>query len=190
MDRMVCWEGWTVFDEFSGRATFGAQSLDGARACGEERSIEMNETLDVQSLVMVTRKRRRLSRGVTLVEVLIVVAIMALIAGGAAILVFPSFKKAKIEAAKLGADTVRQMAQLYLNLDATDATCPTVKDLVTAKKLEASKTDDPWGVPYVIDCQEGGEIRVLSNGADRQPGTPDDVRDDFKPSDIKRVADL
>ena len=34
-------------------------------------------------------KKRRWRRGVTLVEVLIVVAIMALIAGGAALLVFP-----------------------------------------------------------------------------------------------------
>lgn len=140
------------------------------------------------------RKLRRgggMERGVTLVEVLIVVAIMALIAGGAALLVFPSFAKAKVETAKLGADTVKQAAELYQNLDAADATCPTVKNLVESKKLDANKTDDPWGTPYRIECEQGGNVsHVYSNGKDKQEGTGDDVRDDFKPSDIKRVADL
>lgn len=136
------------------------------------------------------RARRRARRGVTLVEVLIVVAIMAVIAGGATLLVFPAFKKAKIEAAKVGAEAVRQAAELYLNTEAEGDACPTVKDLVQAKKLDEKKTDDPWGSPYRVACEEGGDLRVYSNGNDRKEGTPDDVRDDFKPSDIKRVADL
>jgi general secretion pathway protein G len=44
-------------------------------------------------------------------------------------------------------------------------------------------------MPYRVDCSEG-EIRVYSNGNDRKPGTPDDLRDDFKPADVKRVKDL
>lgn len=137
---------------------------------------------------LVTKKRAR--RGVTLVEVLIVVAIMAIIAGGATLLVFPQFKKARVEAAKVGAEAVRQAAELYMNVDAEGGACPTVKDLVDAKKLDAKKTDDPWGQPYRIACEEGGDVRVYSNGRDAKEGTPDDVRDDFKASDIKRVADL
>jgi general secretion pathway protein G len=139
----------------------------------------------------VRRKRRALRRGVTLVEVLIVVAIMAVIAGGATILVFPAFKKAKISSAQLGADTVKRAAELYLNLDAEGDTCPTIKVLVAAKKLEAAKTDDPWTQPYRIDCGDGtGDLHVWSNGADRKEGTADDIRDDFKPSDIKKIAEL
>lgn len=132
---------------------------------------------------------RHLSRGVTLVEVLIVVAIMAVIAGGATILVFPAFKKAKIENAVIGAGVIKQAAELYMNIDAVDDSCPTVKDLVSSKKIDGQKTDDPFGKPYRIVC-EGGDIRVWSSGNDRQDGTPDDVRDNFKPSDVKRVADL
>ncbi len=149
-------------------------------------------TMTIEMVRQRARARgRRLQRGVTLVEVLIVVAIMALIAGGAALLVFPSFAKAKVETAKLGADTVKQAAELYQNLDSADATCPTVKNLVEAKKLDANKTDDPWGTPYRIECEGGGNVsHVYSNGKDKQEGTADDVRDDFKPSDIKRVADL
>lgn len=141
-----------------------------------------------QAISCVRQKRRR-QRGVTLVEVLIVVAIMAVIAGGATLLVFPAFKKAKVEAAKVGAEAVRQAAELYLNTDAEGGACPLVKDLIASKKLDAKKTDDPWGTPYRITC-EGDEVRVHSNGRDAKENTPDDVRDDFKPSDIKRVAEL
>lgn len=144
---------------------------------------------------VLTRKQRLLSlrriarRGVTLVEVLIVVAIMAVIAGGATLMVFPQFKKARIQAAKTGADAVRQAAEYYLNTESEGGKCPTLKDLTDAKKIDAKKTDDPWGSPYRITC-EGDEIRVYSNGQDGKEGSPDDVRDDFKPSDVKRVAEL
>jgi general secretion pathway protein G len=132
---------------------------------------------------------RHLARGVTLVEVLIVVAIMAVIAGGATLLVFPQYKKARIDNAVIGAGVIKQAAELYMNIDAVDESCPTVKDLVTAKKIDGQKTDDPWGKPYRIVCEDG-DIRVWSSGNDRQDGTPDDVRDNFKPSDVKRVAEL
>lgn len=149
------------------------------------------ESLATPTLAALRRRLERSARrGVTLVEVLIVVAIMAVIAGGATLLVFPAFKKAKIEAAKVGGEAVHQAAELYLNTEADGEGCPTVKDLVDAKKLDAKKTDDPWGSPYRISCEEAGELRVYSNGNDRKEGTPDDVRDDFKPSDVKRVADL
>ena len=133
--------------------------------------------------------RATVDRGVTLVEVLIVVAIMAVIAGGATLLVFPAFNKAKIDSAVVGAGVVKQAAELFMNMDATDEACPTINDLVSSKKIDGQKTDDPWGKPYKVVCQEG-EIRVVSSGKDRQDGTPDDVRDNFKPSDVKRVADL
>jgi general secretion pathway protein G len=140
----------------------------------------------------VANGRRRLARarrGVTLVEVLIVVAIMAVIAGGATLLVFPQFLKARIQTAKVGADAVRQAAELHMNTDGGG--CPTVKDLVDGKKLDAKKTDDPWGHPYRIVCEnKSGDLRVYSNGKDGKENTPDDIRDDFKEADVKRVANL
>lgn len=139
-------------------------------------------------LTKMASARRKLRRGVTLVEVLIVVAIMAVIAGGATLLVFPQFAKARVQSAQIGADVVKQATELYLNTDGDASTCPTVKDLAEAKKLDPKKTDDPWGRPYRISCED--DIRVYSNGKDGKENTPDDVRDDFKPADIKRVADL
>ncbi|NUP06140.1 MAG: type II secretion system protein [Polyangiaceae bacterium] len=133
-------------------------------------------------------RAKRARRGVTLVEVLIVVAIMAVIAGGATLLVFPAFKKSRVEAAKVGAESVRQAAELY-QAEADAGECPQVKELADAKKLDSKKTDDPWGKPYKVVCDEG-DIHAFSFGADGQEGTPDDVRDDTSKTEIKKIAEM
>src|SRR4051812_46381137 len=106
--------------------------------------------------------RRAAARGVTLVEVLIVVAIMAVISGGVTLVAFPLYKKAKVDTGMVGCRTVKSAAELYQNLEGAADQCPTMQDLVRSKKLDGSKTDDPWNSPYRIDCTEG-EIRVFSN---------------------------
>lgn len=157
---------------------------------------------DVKKTVRVIRRRllalasrttasrgRTGARGVTLVEVMIVVAIMAVIAGSATILAFPMLKESRIKTAVLGCGTVRQAAELYQNLEGTADQCPTIQDLVASKKLDGKKIDDPWGMPFKVVCADG-DIHAISNGNDRKEGTPDDVRDDFKAADIKRVQGL
>lgn len=141
--------------------------------------------------IELAKRIRRLSkqRGVTLVEVLIVLAIMALIAGSAVFLVFPELAKAKVSTTVLSAQTIKKSVELYKNIDGADG-CPTVDDLVNAKKLEKGKTSDPWGTPFKIECKEGDEIRVISAGKDKKEGTQDDVRDDFTKADILRVGAL
>jgi general secretion pathway protein G len=142
----------------------------------------------VHGLIEMSRRRRR-ARGVTLVEVLIVLAIMALIAGSAVFLVFPELAKAKVSTTVLSAQTIKKAVELYKNIDGADG-CPTVDDLVNARKLEKGKTADPWGTPFKIECKEGDEIRVISAGKDKKDGTQDDIRDDFVKADIERVAKL
>lgn len=138
----------------------------------------------VQNLLL---RRRGKKRGVTLVEVLIVLAIMALISGSAVFLVFPALAEAKYDTAVLSAQTVRKAAELHLNIDGADG-CPTVDDLVNSRKLEKGKTNDPWGTPFKIECKEGSEIRVSSPGKDKKEGTPDDVRDNMTKAEIKAAA--
>jgi general secretion pathway protein G len=135
------------------------------------------------------RRRAAKKRGVTLVEVLIVLAIMALISGSAVFLVFPALAEAKIDTAVLSAQTVRKAAELYINIDGADG-CPTVDDLVNSRKLEKGKTNDPWGTPYKITCGEASEIRVSSAGKDKKEGTADDVRDNMTKAEIKAVGKL
>lgn len=135
--------------------------------------------------VLWARRSRIGARGVTLVEVLIVVSIMAVISGAAALFAVPQFKLAKLKTGVTGCATVKAAVDLY-QVDSTGDACPTVQDLVAAKKLEASKTEDPWGMPYKIICTDA-DIKVISFGADRKEGTPDDLRDDFKAADIQRL---
>jgi general secretion pathway protein G len=139
--------------------------------------------------VKMKRLQRAASRGVTLVEVLIVLAIMALIAGSATLLVFPQLAKARVRTAKMDGQTIRKAAELHRNLDGSADACPSVQDLVSGKKLEAGKTTDPWGKPYKVVCGDD-DIRVLSSGKDGKEGTPDDVADNLPDKDIEKIADM
>ena len=85
------------------------------------------------------RRARTRKRGVTLVEVLIVVAIMAVISGTVTMVAFPELRKARVRTAAMGADTVREAAKIYRDVDMAGdgAACPTVETLVEARKLDA-----------------------------------------------------
>jgi hypothetical protein len=97
-------------------------------------------------------------------------------------------RRPSVERAKVGAEAVRQAAELFINTEDVDS-CPSVEQLVAGKKIDPKKTDDPWGRPYHVACM-ADELRVTSAGKDGRFYTPDDIRDDFKPSDVKRVAEL
>jgi general secretion pathway protein G len=117
--------------------------------------------------------RRAVERGVTLVEVLIVLAIMTLIAGGVVVAVIPQFNKAKIEATTNNARGIRD-AVIRWKATGGDG-CPTVSQLVQDKQIDsAAKVEDPWGSAYKIACTED-EVTVLSFGPDKKEGSSDDI---------------
>lgn len=119
---------------------------------------------------------RRRSRGVTLVEVLIVVAILSLIAGGVAIYAVPKFQQAQKDTAKTDAKTLVQVVEVWkLNHPGTGGECPTVEALKADKAIKADQnTNDPWGKPYRILCT-GEEYGVVSSGPDGKEGSEDDI---------------
>jgi len=118
--------------------------------------------------------RRAASRGVTLVEVLIVVAIMALIAGGVSFMILPKYRETQIKTAHTNAGNIRAIAIQYVALK-SDGDCPSVESLIAEKELDSSgNTEDPWGQPYKILC-DADDISVTSPGPDKQEGTEDDI---------------
>ena len=121
----------------------------------------------------VRRAVRAVERGVTLVEVLIVVAIMSMMAAAVVVAVIPKFKDAQVKTADQNAREIRNAVVRY-RARGTD-TCPTVTQLVSEKEIDtASNTNDPWGSAYKIECGDD-EIYVLSLGPDKKEGTADDV---------------
>jgi general secretion pathway protein G len=125
---------------------------------------------------MIRRKfRRALARGVTLIEVMIVVVILGLIAGGVAIAVLPKLKKAQIDTTTTSARTLRQAAETWRGAHASDQ-CPTAQMLLQERAIDsASKITDAWDVPFKIACDDDETI-VSSSGPDKKDGTQDDIR--------------
>lgn len=122
----------------------------------------------------VARITKAVARGVTLVEVLIVVAIMSLIAAGVTVAVIPKFRQAQVDTATNNAREVRTAAARWRATRGGDQ-CPTISQLVQDKEIDtASKTDDPWGSAYKINCTDD-EITVSSPGPDKKDGTTDDI---------------
>jgi general secretion pathway protein G len=117
---------------------------------------------------------RRRKRGVTLFEVLIVVAILSMIAGGVAFFALPQYQKAQMKTAKSAAQIMRQAVSQWQATN-NETTCPTTSQLVQEKLLDPGQsTNDPWGQPFSMSCSEEG-VTVVSNGPDKKKGTKDDI---------------
>ena len=120
-----------------------------------------------------TRALRR-ARGVTLFEVLIVVAILAMIAGGVAFFALPRFREAQAKTAVSSAQIIRKAAELW-QANNNETSCPTVSQLVQEKLLDPGQnTSDPWGQSFTLSCTDE-DVTVSSNGPDKKKGTKDDV---------------
>jgi general secretion pathway protein G len=121
------------------------------------------------------RMRRALARGVTLIEILIVLAIVGLIAGGVAVVAVPKYQESQKNQAKIDARTIHPIAEKY-RVDHPGDPCPTVELLRDKKELSAaSKITDPWDTPYKILCGDD-DVMVMSFGPDKKEGSNDDIR--------------
>jgi general secretion pathway protein G len=114
-------------------------------------------------------------RGMSLIEIMIVVAIIAMVAGGVAVVAVPQMKKAQIKNAETAARVIRGAVQNWQVSNSDYGTCPTVQQLISDKILDAGQNnEDPWGQPYGIKC-DGEEIVVSSAGPDKKPNNQDDI---------------
>lgn len=155
----------------------------GAARCepGSEATASPKATSRSAKRGAAARRASKSQHGVTLVEVLIVVAILALIAGGVAIFAIPKFQQAQKDQAKTDAKTLVSVLEAW-KLNAPGITdCPTVEKLKADKALKADqKTEDPWGKPYKIICVDQ-DFGVVSSGPDQKEGSEDDIWAGAKP---------
>lgn len=119
--------------------------------------------------------KRAASRGLTLVEMIIVITLIGALMAIIGFAVFRQSESAKIKAAKVACTQFRNSAKLYRE-DHPDA-CPSPQTLKDEKQIDTTTSiNDPWGKPFAIACPEGGEIVVTSSGPDGKPGSEDDIR--------------
>ena len=127
-------------------------------------------------------RRRRAKRGMTLLEIMIVLAILALVMG---LVVGPRvmrmFAGSKVDIAKATAkkyayEAYGQWAQAH-----PSKACPEkMEDL--SEFMNTSDAKDPWEQPYKMMCGPSapagvkGGVGIVSNGPDQKEGTEDDIK--------------
>ncbi len=131
-----------------------------------------------------TRNRLGAARGVTLIEIMIVLAIIGLIMG---VLVGPkvmrAFSEARVKTAFL---MLKEYEGAYTRWVAdNEGDCPDKLDDLL-KYTNKKDIKDPWGMPFVMKCGEGvpseTHFGVISFGPDKKEGTDDDIHSwDVKP---------
>ena len=135
----------------------------------------MQKTLESRQMLVRRLRRLRRERGVTLFEVLIVVAILAMVAGGVAVFALPRFQDSQKKTAETGARTIRMAIQQWQAAN-NETSCPTVSQLIQDKQLDSGQnTNDPWGQAYNLNCSDD-EVTVTSNGPDKKKGGKDDIQ--------------
>jgi general secretion pathway protein G len=134
----------------------------------------MQRALSSRQLLALRLRRLRRSRGVTLFEVLIVVAILAMVAGGVAVFALPRFQDSQKKTAEAGARVIRMAVQQWQAAN-NETSCPSVSQLIQDKQLDSGQnTNDPWGQAYTLNCSDD-EVTVISNGPDKKKGSKDDI---------------
>jgi general secretion pathway protein G len=117
---------------------------------------------------------RAASRGLTLVELVIVITIIGVLTAAISIGVLQAQKRANVGAAKTACSTIRQATMQWKAVNpASD--CATVDQLKAEKDLDTGfSLKDPWGGLYKVSC-DADEITCTSPGPDRKEGTEDDI---------------
>lgn len=131
-------------------------------------------------------RRRSLRRGFTLLELMLVMAILVLMSSLAVVAVLNLQRNANSDAAMTQINTLKTACKMYkLNVGRFPAS---LNDLavppsgMTQQQWRGPYLDDgkvpvdPWGSEFQYSADESTDrVLITSKGADGQPGTPDDV---------------
>ncbi len=115
-------------------------------------------------------------RGMTLVEIMIVVTIMASVMGVVGFFVFGALDQANVKTAGLEISQMEGMVNSYYLMSSPHRLPDSLEELTTGPSPLTKQINlDPWGGEYIYTKISNREFTIISAGPDGQEGTEDDV---------------
>ena len=135
----------------------------------------------IMNIAKTLNKKQRPARerelGMTLIEIMVVVAIIGLLMGTVGVVAYNRFQKAKLTNAKMIVKNMQEAIVHYF-MDNQDK-CPSdLKALYTEKYIN-KEPKDPWGEDLTFKCPGEKDTQgadITSMGPDRKDGTEDDIQ--------------
>ncbi|MBN2576736.1 MAG: type II secretion system protein GspG [Deltaproteobacteria bacterium] len=123
------------------------------------------------------RAGRQVQRGMTMLEIMIVLAIIGLVMSVVGVGVYSNWKRAQVKTAQIAVNEIAQKTIQYMTDNNNE--CPKSVDDLVAQKYMPQKRKDPWNRDYILRCP--GQINtdgfdIVSLGPDGQEGTKDDIK--------------
>ncbi|MEE9386283.1 MAG: type II secretion system protein GspG [Nannocystaceae bacterium] len=129
---------------------------------------EQQERIQVQTLALAN------SRGMTLIEILVVLAIIGLMIGGISVMAGNAFSGAQEDTARTEVLKLESLVEMYKVQK--KGRCPKNLGDLKAAGIVKRVNKDPWGTPYRFKCDgEHAGIEISSAGKDKEFDTTDDI---------------
>jgi prepilin-type N-terminal cleavage/methylation domain-containing protein len=131
----------------------------------------------MQTTLAKRHRRRRLgSRGFGLLEIVVTVAIIAMISAAITMGIMKIAERQKVALTRSNGETLRGAIKMWRATENDSAGCPTVPTLIADGLLDRGKSakTDAWGQPWIIQCDES-DATIVSTGPDQRLHTEDDI---------------
>ena len=116
-----------------------------------------------------SRRRKNRNRGMTLIEIIVVITILSLLMAAVGVAVIPQLEQAKVDRAKMDIGNIQNgLKTYYAKKGNYPDTGVGLKALVDAQIFERVPMD-PWDTEYVY-MKEGSTPVIISYGKDKAPG--------------------
>ncbi|NBY18857.1 type II secretion system protein GspG [bacterium] len=137
--------------------------------------------------------KKRYNKGFTLVEIMIVLALVVMLGSFAGVKLIDQFKRAKVDATKVQIASFKQVLDAYFlahnTYPETNQGLEALISKPTSGKVPENYPEggylgkkaipkDPFGSDYHYECEDGQTYSITSDGPDRKPGTADDIKSD------------